>query len=163
MGLMKAYLESVEKHWYYFAQEQESRDQSKRGLLGGRGLREFDTKLRDYAVISALASSTHPTPNRGCEHRCHTPNSAYSTQVEAMQKIVGRAEKVNNNIDKSKEIIMQSLDLILEREGVIEHLVEETENLETSVREPTCPDATSRSPVAPRAVLAHPEGLFGRA
>ena len=65
--------------------------------------------------------------------------------------MVGRADKVNAQVDRSKEIIFKSLDLILEREGVIEHLVEETENLETSVRSKLCaPPESHPAPFHPR-------------
>jgi hypothetical protein len=69
IGLIKTYLEQVEKHWYYFAQEQESRDQSKRGLLGGRGLREFDAKLRDYAVRACTGRQNGTQTSRRTQAR----------------------------------------------------------------------------------------------
>ena len=50
---MKHYLEEVKRFWMYFQVQREAGDQANRSLLGGRGLREFDVKLRECAVSNA--------------------------------------------------------------------------------------------------------------
>ena len=56
-----------------------------------------------------------------------------SVQIESTTAVLGRSKKVDDGIDNAKEAVFKTMDLMLERHGVIEHLVEETENLETSV------------------------------